>query len=63
MVGEDDCEIVKGQNEEDLCNDEIILYLIPVVVTAIFTDKIAENCIHTLYQCQIPFFDTVTIIM
>lgn len=63
MVGEDDCEIVKGQNKEDLCNDEIILYLIPVVVTAICTDKIAENCIHTLYQCHIPLFDTVTIIM
>lgn len=29
--------------KEDLCDDEIILYLIPAMVTAICTDKIAEN--------------------
>ena len=46
---------VTMKEEHEIFVDGIVLYLIVLVVTQIYTGhKMMQNCTHILYQCQIP---------
>lgn len=56
--------MVLKRYKSDLCDDGMVLNLNCTGGYTIYTcDKVAWNYAHTLYQCQFPGFDIVTIAM